>query len=354
MSMATSTSVAFKVGDIGSDVTFNIFSSPISEASGEVDLSIFRTVIVLDPSKINAMLSRVSKLTLSVQSGQGGVAGQIVISDIHKGDAVTNARVNFLNWYCTPVNGIAAPHTVLDAKSILNLPSAASFQEACTRATGDENEYAAGFLLLVTLALIVTQNLTTEAFTKKKAHEAYAALAGARTVTGWSAAGVVANSALQRKFKERAPTADEAGVAAGLFSMVNWLGAALLSNPKAALAIYNKSQEFVFAYLTSSCRHGQTAVSSMFIELREARWMTAEESEEWSMLADPAATLGTFAIEGTPLASFDNNIIRELRSRISAKNAPALFIASNRGALMDRFKATLPAFRTGSRRAGGL
>lgn len=93
---------------------------------------------------------------------------------------------------------------------------------------------------------------------------------------------------------------------------------------------------------------------SFFQELKESPWLTTDEVEAWEPYGSEAMTLGSLQILGSPLATLEALVIRRLRNGISAKNAPAAFMPGNRAPQMERYKNTLPVFRTGGRRGCGL
>ena len=352
--MAASKTEEITIGETGTKITIESFTSKPEDVTKAVDLALFRTCINLDATKISNILAKVGNLKLETQQAHGGVAAQVVIDDLSVADPVTRKRVEFIRFFSNPVNGAAAPHTVLTADSILQIPAAGAFREASLKNHGHENDYAMGFLLLVTVALISTQNLTVEAFTSQRAHDSYSAILKASATGNWTAAGSVVNAALQKKTREKGVSAPEVGMAAGLYSMTTWIGAALLSNSTVAGTVFTKSANFISEYLRSPCKKGMTSTALVFHELRESKWLTTEEAEAWEEYGSSEATLGSFQIPGSPLSALGPNIIRELKTRISAKNSPGQFVASNRSGQMERFKATLPVFRVGGRRAGGL
>ena len=321
--------VRFKVNAV--DTTVQTFTSAVSSLA-EFSVAQFGTPVRLDSTKINALLALVANIKFTRQVSEIGLAGVCVISDITSTDPVDQMRVNLVSASSTAANNMPAPHTAFKALS-----------------TGtNDNALAAAYLLMNSTSLLAVHNVrVVDLWRIDTAKGCWR--------PGRKMAGQLNSRRSTRRYRsrrERPGFQILSKFAAGLYSMVSWLQGALLSDPNQTVPLRRRVAGYIQSFTEGSAKGGHTPLTNTIFELEQARWLTQDEIEQFSVYKTFDDSWGSVDLPGTPCSNIGPDCFRELQQRLSAKNAPAEFNKGNRMVTYQRLKETIPALKASTRRGG--
>ena len=262
----------------------------------------FSAIVKISAAKLTDLVAILGNVKILKTAGDAFVPGQITIPDIADTAGLTPQRVAFVNTFTTAVNGIAAPHSLMSFRQLLQIPAAMQFREAAGTDVAAQERHGAAYLLGVAVGTIYINNLRLCDVVSERTYKQYESLVGGSRPEKYSSQIAAVNAALSKKSGRDGLTDGQSKFGAALHAMLTWVQVALLSSPEVTVNLAARLTPFIESFAQASSSQGLTQITQIYCNLREASWLTEDEIAKWAALEDFGASIGSTELVGSPLS----------------------------------------------------